>query len=478
MSHFIGRTEELNLFNGLLKKRSASLVVVYGRRRIGKSRLIEEFGKNMLFLSFSGLFPEKHTTVQDQLQAFHQRLHTFFNLTAQDPFEDWSDAFHTLYTHVKTGRVVILLDEISWMSHNDANFLGKLKNAWDLEFKQNAELILILCGSVSTWIEKNILSNRGFYGRVSLKLCMRELFLPDCSRFLLTQDAHLSYYDQLKIISVMGGIPKYLEEIRPDQSADENIKRICFLSSGLLCNDYHYIFTALLEQDSQYYQKIIECLRTGPQERTELAEKLQITSGSTLSHYLHDLTISGFISRDHTWNLKSGDISKLSEYRLSDNYLRFYLHYIRPNLHKIHNDQFTTHALSALPGWPTVIALQIENIILTNRKLIHAKLGIYPDEIICSGPFFQRKTNRQSGCQIDYLVQTKFGTLYLCEIKFSRQVIRASVIEEVRDKITRLALPRHISIKPVLIYMGDLHDEIVDAHFFAHCIDMTTLLHT
>src|SRR3990167_764851 len=363
MSHFIGRTEELNLFNGLLKKRSASLVVVYGRRRIGKSRLIEEFGKNMLFLSFSGLFPEKHTTVQDQLQAFHQRLHTFFNLTAQDPFEDWSDAFHTLYTHVKTGRVVILLDEISWMSHNDANFLGKLKNAWDLEFKQNAELILILCGSVSTWIEKNILSNRGFYGRVSLKLCMRELFLPDCSRFLLTQDAHLSYYDQLKIISVMGGIPKYLEEIRPDQSADENIKRICFLSSGLLCNDYHYIFTALLEQDSQYYQKIIECLRTGPQERTE--------------------------------------------YRLSDNYLRFYLHYIRPNLHKIHNDQFTTHALSALPGWPTVIALQIENIILTNRKLIHAKLGIYPDEIICSGPFFQRKTNRQSGCQIDYLVQTK-----------------------------------------------------------------------
>ncbi len=89
-------------------------------------------------------------------------------------------------------------------------------------------LILIICGSISGWIETNILSHSGFLGRISLDLVLKELRLPRCSEFLTQLDPHLSNYDKLKLLAVTGGIPKYLEEIIPGLSVEENIRRLCF----------------------------------------------------------------------------------------------------------------------------------------------------------------------------------------------------------------------------------------------------------
>ena len=473
MSKFIGREEELKLLNGLLTKQSASLVVVYGRRRIGKSRLIEEFGKNCRFVTFAGLFPDKNTTNQDQLSEFQTRFYEHFPACGdKNTFDDWSQALHALALSTQNEQIVILLDEISWMGGKDPNFLGKLKNAWDLKFKQNAKLVLVLCGSVSTWIEKNIIANRGFYGRISLKFCLRELLLEDCNKFWGCQEKNISSYEKFKILAVTGGVPKYLEEIKPEQSADDNIKRLCFNRSGLLFNDYDYIFASLLDRKSSYYQKIVELLSLGSLERKIIYDKLNMHT----AEHLDELETSGFISCDLTWQLKTGVISKLSKYRLTDNYLRFYIKYIRPNIQKITNEQFSEHSLSALPGWATIMGLQVENMLLNSRRQLREKLGIYPDEVISDGPFFQRKTQRQQGCQIDYLVQTKFGIIYLCEIKFSRNVIYSTVIDEVQEKIKRLSLPRNFSIKPVLIHLGDVHDAIIDSGFFAQILDMGSLL--
>ncbi len=104
-------------------------------------------------------------------------------------------------------------------------------------------------------------------------------------------------------------------------------------------------------------------------------------------------------------------------------------------------------------------------------------MGVYPDEIVNDGPFFQRKTDRQKGCQIDYLVQAKFGVLYLCEIKFSFKGIRSDVIADVQKKIDRLALPRNFSVKPVLLHVGDVHDEVLMGNYFSKIIDISKLLY-
>ncbi len=470
---FIGRKNELTLLSDLKQKRSSSLVVIYGRRRIGKSRLAEEFGKENTFYSFEGLYPEKGTTNQDQLQAFHQRFLSYFP-KHKTPFDDWSQAFHELSKKIKNKPVVILFDEISWMGKYDANFLGKLKNAWDLDFKKNPNLILILCGSVSSWIEKKLLAHTGFYGRISVKLHLLEQPLSDCNKYWSAYD--ISPYEKFKVLSVTGGIPKYLEEIVPHRSAEENIRNLCFTQTGLLFNDYDYIFSSMLERDSKVYLQIIQTLCKSPLLRNEILESLKKQSGGLLTSYIDELEIAGFISRDFTWNLKTGTLGKISQYRLSDNYIRFYIKYINPVIPKVKKGQFNLRSLSSLPGWSSIMGLQIENLILNNRSAIFNLLGIFPDEVLCDGPFFQRKTEKIQGCQIDYLIQTQLGVLYLCEIKFTRTTINTKIIKEVQEKIKRLAMPKYLSIVPVLLHIGNIQDEVLDSQFFGRVIDLQRLL--
>ncbi len=231
----------------------------------------------------------------------------------------------------------------------------------------------------------------------------------------------------------------------------------------------------MLQRNSDIYEKILLALSNGDVEYSELFKKLSLQRGGATSAYIEELVVSGFINRYYTWNLKSGDFAKLSQYRLGDNYLRFYLKYIGPNIPKILNGQFKYHSISALPGWYSIMGFQIENLVLNNRDQIKKMLGIYPDEVIADNPFFQRKTARQKGCQIDYMIQTKHGNLYVCEIKFSRNIIRKDILEEVKTKINNLSIPRNFSIRPVLIHASEVHDEVIDNDFFSKIINMSSL---
>ncbi len=478
MTHFIGRKKELALLDSLLEKASSSLVVVKGRRRIGKSRLIEEFGKTVpsgTTYVFSGTPPTDKTTLQSQLDEFGWQLG---KALGQPAFKDdnWNDLFLRLAKSTRTGRVLILLDEISWMGSKDHTFLGKLKNAWDLEFKKNPKLILVLCGSVSTWIEKNILRSTGFLGRISLSLTIEELPIDDCAQFWLRQKKAVSAHEKFKVLTVTGGVPKYLEEIRPNQSAEANIRRLCFESSGLLFNEFDQIFSDLFSSRSKMYKEIVQCIADGSYEYEAIYKKLGVEKTGVISDYLEDLIKSGFVQRDYAWHLKTGKVSKLSTFRISDNYLRFYLKYIMPQQEKIRRGALDNVSLTLMPGWETLMGLQFENLVLNNRKKIHELLGIKPEEIVYDNPFFQHTTTRQAGCQIDYLIQTRFDTLYLCEIKFYRHPVTTQVIKDVEKKIERLECPRYFSHRPVLIHVNGVADEVLESQYFAHIIDFGQLL--
>lgn len=472
---FIGRKEELQLLNRLLQQRSAALVVIRGRRRIGKSRLVQEFAKNHLFYNFSGIPPTPSTSAQSQREIFARQLEEKLNLKGLKN-DDWGDLLTMLARHTQKGRVIILLDEISWMGSKDSDFLGKLKNAWDMQFSNNAKLILILCGSVSSWIEKNIINSTGFVGRFSLTLELDELPLSDCACFWNQHGEGVSSYEKLKILSVTGGIPRYLELINPKYSAEENIKRLCFLKSGPLVNEFKQIFTDIFSKRSQLYENILEKLMNGTLTQEMLSQKIELARTGELSEYLNDLTLSGFITRDFTWHLKTGKISKLSRYRLRDNYVRFYLKYILPNKAKIEKRNFHLKTLTALPGWDAIMGFQFENLVLNNHQSIVRLLEIHPEDLIFDNPFFQRKTARTPGCQIDYLIQTRFNTVYVCEIKFSRFEITSDVIQEVKEKLKKLKLPRHFSYRPVLIHVNGVREDVVDNGFFSKIINFSQLL--
>ena len=145
----------LNLDEQLKKfktRKQAGLIVCSGRRRVGKSTLIVKFAEYENFAEFYGLPPHKTSSRRDQLDNFSKLLSEQFS-TPYVQFSDWHDALSMLASLSGKDRIILLLDEISWMASNDKNFAGILKGLWDTKFKKNNRLILVLCGSVSSWID-------------------------------------------------------------------------------------------------------------------------------------------------------------------------------------------------------------------------------------------------------------------------------------------------------------------------------------
>ncbi|MDR3477633.1 MAG: ATP-binding protein [Gammaproteobacteria bacterium] len=468
---FVGREPELKELRKFFNKKSSSLIVVKGRRRIGKSRLIEEFARDCEFYQFSGLPPTDKSTAQSQRDEFSRQLSEQTGLPELQS-DDWSKLFYLLAEKVKKSRVVLLFDEISWMGSEDSDFLGKIKNAWDIKFKKNPNLIFVLCGSASYWIEENILSSTGFLGRVSYTLTLDELPLKACDQFWGKTAKNISAYEKFKILSVTGGIPRYLEEIDPHLSAEENIKQLCFKKGGILVNEFEHIFSNIFKRRTPLYREIIEALVYGTKDASEISKELKVELTGLFSEYFKELSLSGFIRRDYTWNINTGQDSKLSKYRLSDNYLRFYLRYIEKYKTKIDRSGFELKSLTSLPELPTIMGLQFENLVLNNRRYIYEVLGVSPDDVVSENPFFQTPTSRQPGCQIDYLIQTKFNTLYICEIKFSKNAIGMDVIHEVQQKIDRLKRPKGFSCRPVLIHVNGISEDVAESNYFSSIVDM------
>lgn len=476
MTKFIGRTKELKTLKSFLTKKTASLIVVKGRRRIGKSRLLEEFSKDFQQnYIFSGLPPTEATQSSAQRLEFIRQYERYLG-KKPDKSDDWSDLFWQLSQRVQKGRILVVLDEITWMATGDEDFLGKLKTAWDLYFKKNDQLILALCGSISSWIEENILSSTGFLGRESLTLTLEEMPLYDCDEFWGKEKNHTSVGEKLKLLAVTGGIPRYLENINPVLSSDENIQNLCFKSSGILFNEFEKIFSDLFQKKNKLYKDIINQLVEGMTDQKTLMQRLKFASGGKFSKYLDDLVEAGFISRDYTWQLKNGKMSNLSHYRLKDNYSRFYLKYILPNKPKIIQSNIQGLSPSSFKGWLAIMGLQIENLILSNRDLIKSALKLNPNEIVCDNPFFQRQNAKQRGCQIDYLIQTNTSILYVCEIKYSINPIGTSVIDEIKEKIRRMAIPKYFSYRSVLIHVNGVSDALIDEQYFSHIINFGDFL--
>ncbi len=473
-SSFIGRKPEMARLKGLLDKRTSSLIVVRGRRRIGKSRLLAEFGKEMKSFFFSGIPPLPKTNAQIQRDEFSRQMER--NGLPAAKADDWGNLFWALSKYTENEQVLIVFDEISWMGGKDPTFLGKLKTAWDMYFSKNPNLVMALCGSISSWIEENILSSTGFVGRITIDLVLEELPLKVCNAFWQPKEKKIAPFEKFKLLSITGGVPRYLEEIIPSLPAEKNILDLCFTRGGLLVREFDEIFSDLFSRRSESYKEIVTCLADGSKELPEICEKLKKSRGGLRNKYLDDLVKAGFVQRDFAWSLEDGKVGKLSRYRLSDNYLRFYLKYIFRNLAKIEKESFTSSLLMALPGWEGIMGLQFENLVIHNRKLVWELLGVTPEEVVMDGPYFQRPTKRQAGCQIDYLVQTRFHNLYVCEIKFSKEWVGKQIVDEMEQKIRRLKVPRYCSVRPVLIHVNGVMDSVLEADYFDKVIDFGQLL--
>ncbi len=463
---FIGREKELMLLDGLWGRDSGVLVTCRGRRRIGKSTLIEEFAARSAarFISIEGLAPHRRMSDAVQRRRFCEKVAEY----AMRPVEEsgtWALAFAQLDELLSGGgRTVVLLDEISWMGGWNPDFPGYLKEAWDKRLRKHPNLVFVLCGSVSAWIVENILNSTGFVGRNSLDMELKELSLKDSVKMWGACAERMSTRERLDMLSVTGGVPKYLEEVRPSLSVDENVRRMCFMPNGILFREFDETFNQVFGRRSKVRGKILRELVDCPKTVADVASFDGQPVSGAYSSTLEDLCRAGYVMRDDGLNPQSGRRIRSPLYRVSDNYVRFYLKYIEPRREAISRGLFEFASVEQLPGLQTFYGLQFENLILNHINDLFPLLGIERSLVLSAFPYVQTQTKRNRGCQIDLLIQTQ-RTLVVVEIK-RRKEIGYDVVDEVSEKLDRLAYDRKLSVRTALVYDGRLSPRIEADRFF------------
>jgi len=476
---FVGRKTELAQLRRTARLAKAGLIVCRGRRRIGKSTLIEHFARQEFqhFYEFPGLAPRESLDNRHQLENFSRQLGEQFRLPPLQ-LHSWHEAFALLARLTEGQRALIFLDEISWMASRDQDFVGQLKIAWDTRFKKNRRLILVLCGSVSSWIDKNILNSADFLGRVSLSLDLHELPLDQCSEFFTAvggaPGARMSMTERTRILCVTGGVPRYLEEIEYGATAERNIIDLCFSRGGFLLDEFDKIFNDIFSARAPIYRQLVGTLTEGSRTFSEICAAIGVAPSGIFSEYLEDLEAAGFVRRDYVYSLATGRRGKLSHYRLKDNYLRFYLKYIEPAREKIDAGIFDSDAVRSFAAFDAIMGLQFQNLVLNNIPLVLESLKVNLSQLRSASPYFQHQTRRQKACQIDLLIDTKYA-VYICEIKL-RTSLPLSIVDEVAEKGARLKVDRTKSLRRVLIYLGELAPGLEASGAFDHLIPFEKFL--
>lgn len=472
---FYGREDLLGQLGDLLKKRTASLVTCRGRRRIGKSTLVEEFARRnrLKFMKLEGLSPRESDTNAKQLAAFSRQLGALTGRKEKSA-ANWFDAFARLDAAIADVPTVVFLDEISWMGKYDPDFPGELKYAWDNRFKRHDRLIMVVCGSVSTWITKNILKSKGFVGRPSLNLVVGELPLSDCLKFWGRKASRISDAEILDVLSVVGGVPKYLELVDPSASAETNIKKLCFTPGGLLTEEFHDIFDDVFDGGRTIERRILGTLAEGSKGGAEIASQLGVDNNGHFQESLDALEIAGFIACDGGLNPETGRAARLVRYRISDNYTRFFLKYVEPVEDSVRKGLFRFSSLDQLVGWKAILGLQFECLVLNNLPELLKRMGLADVLILSASPYRKRAHARGEGCQIDLLLMSS-RTWWVVEIKRRRE-IGTEIIDEVSRKVSNLKVRPGVSIRTALVYCGALSPAVPAEGFFDILTDVHDLL--
>ncbi|MBQ6010383.1 MAG: ATPase [Kiritimatiellae bacterium] len=360
------------------------------------------------------------------------------------------------------------------MGGYDPDFAGYFKEAWDEYLHKHANLIFVLCGSVSSWIAENILNSIGFVGRDSFDIELGELSLSDSVALFGPTGTRLSTGEKLDLLSLTGGVPKYLEEIRPELSVDENFRRLCFLPRSLLFREFNETFSRIFGLRVATRGRILRMLVDGRRSVSELADLEKRAVNGSYTEALSDLCYAGFVAEESGMNPLTGNTVKESRYRLKDNYVRFYLKNIEPRAAAIKAGLFEFASLEQLNGWDSILGLQFENLILNHVNDLFPHLGLEQSLVLSAAPYTQNATKRNEACQIDLLIRTE-RTLMVIEIKRQRE-IRHEVVDEVAEKIRKLRYDKKLSVRTALVYDGHLSASIPTDRYFDFIVPAEVLL--
>lgn len=421
----VGRKSEQNTLMDVFKSKKAEFIAVYGRRRVGKTYLIEQFfiNKPCLYFNITGLHKG---TLKEQLAAFAKTMSvTFFadiGIHIESP-KSWMQAFdlltNTIEKFTKQKKIVLFFDELPWLAARKSGFKKALDYYWNTKWSKNNKIILIVCGSAASWIIKNIINDKGgLHNRITLQIALYPFSLKESYDFLTLLGNKFSQKQVLEIYMALGGIPHYLEKIKFNLSATQNISKLCFSKNGQLLHEFEKLFSSLFEKAETYIElvKIIAEKRSG-MTRKELENKTKLSeTGGTLTDRLTALEQAGFIKSF----IPIGHTERGLCYKLIDEYCLFYLTWIHPIKRQIENEAESSYWTSKnnTPGWYSWAGYAFESICLKHIAQIKKALFIPPGALSGSWHYQSKRSNKSEGAQIDLLFDRDDGVITLCEIKY------------------------------------------------------------
>lgn len=455
----IGRRNEQRLLESIVNSGVPEFVVVYGRRRVGKTYLIGEFFENKFSFRATGL---AEGSMKEQLAVFAGKLQEYGSQHTRLP-HTWIEAFSWLRELLQDGEVerestsgrrIVFIDELPWFDTPRSAFKTALEFFWNDWACTQEDLVLIVCGSATSWLADNLLeTTRGLYNRVTRVIGLQPFSLGECGEYLAWRGVTYSPRQVVECYMVFGGIPYYLSLQDRSNSLTQNVDSLLFHRSGQLVPEFERLYRTLF-RNPEPYVSIIRALASKRCGMTR-AELLKATGleGGKLSTVLKNLDLCGFIRAYRSFGKRQND----ALYQLIDPFSLFYLTFV---------DSGRLDGWSGFSGSPAYHAwtgLAFELVCLLHVEDIKRDLGISG---VQTNACAWRSRHAVPAAQIDLLIDRRDDVISLCEMKYSEGSYALSAGDErsIRNKIVALRdeTGTRKAIHPTLVTLeGATHN----AHF-------------
>jgi len=387
---------------------------MYGRRRVGKTFLIRKAFHKQLAFEFTGVH---NALFNQQLESFSEALSkTIGGMPLAKP-TTWIQAFSMLtdclIPKINKQRKVIFFDEFPWINSSRSGFMPAFEYFWNSWASKQDNLIVVICGSAAAWMIKKVINNKGgLHNRVTKRIRLLPFTIRETKMFLSKRKVNLDNYQVLQLYMVMGGIPTYLKEVEPGESAIQAIDRICFNKDGILNDEFKNLFYSLFNNPNNHIDVIKALAKKGNGlSRDSIIKLCNLTSGGGITQLLQELTESGFITPYIPFGKKIKDCI----YKLTDEYAYFFVKFIE-------NSRFsgpdTWIKFSAGPAWKSWSGIAFEYVCMKHSLQLKKALGI--ESVHSETSIWRHSSNNgEQGAQIDLLIDRRDMCINICEMKYS-----------------------------------------------------------
>lgn len=412
MDRVIGRLEHKDKLESYISGNCSEFIVVYGRRRVGKTFLIREYLKGKFDFQMTGM---ANANMNEQLINFHAAIQKF----SSEPVlfsNNWFEAFQQLIVLLEKSsskRKIVFIDELPWLDSPKSGFLSAFEHFWNDWASARNDVLLIVCGSATSWITKKILNNRGgLHNRVTRRMAILPFTLKETEEYLIFRNIVFNRYQLVESYMILGGIPYYLSLFEKGYSLAQNIDRLFFSPDAELRNEFNNLYASLFK-NHENYEKVIEALakKSIGLTRDEILTQTKLSDGGGFSKILQELEECRFIRKYISFDKKVKD----GLYQLTDFYSLFYYKFIQKN--ELNDTHFWSNSIDSAQhrAWS---GYAFEQVCLAHIEQIKIKLGISG---IQSKIASWRSKIVDKGAQIDLLIERNDQIINLCEMKYATE---------------------------------------------------------